>query len=356
MRSRGNRFLLSCAALTLVGFPELDAVAQPLALPSTAPPALACVAPQRAARADSLLADKMAVADRAIEAGTPGAWTALADLAQYACAITGDRLPADAAFRRCFRQCADERDIYFAHWFYAQTLERFGDLLGAENQYLAALQSRDDPQNAYTVYMSYATLLQRQGRVRDALDVLNRFAGDWSYRSPPMQLKLALMRELRMDTRAEEQAAHRRPDTDLARTRTDLPPMSAIPVARSPAAHAPFGRTIEVVGNAWIEPAREAGAPRPGLLIYRRASMPDPVTFARSVALEHGQRFLVVVDLGESGCRVAVGAARYDLEECPWRTGRADASHFRVVEERTLVPPPFVVRPAPPTLPVGAAP
>jgi tetratricopeptide (TPR) repeat protein len=346
-----NRFLLSCALLTLAAGPEHEAIAQPF----FTPPAPACVAPKRATRADSLLADKIAAADRSIEAGKPGAWTALADLAQYACAITGDRLPADAAFRRCIRECTDERDVYFAHVIYAQMLDRFGDVLGAENQYLQALQSRDEPQDAYTAYIGYANMLERQGRTRDALDVLNRFAGDWSYRSPTMQLKLSLMRELGMDTQAEEEGAKQRPDTDLARTRADSPPLSAIPVERNPLAQAAFGRTIEVVGNAWIEPAAEAGAPRPGQLLYRRASMPDPRTFARSVALAPGQRFVVVVDLGTSGCRVAVGDARYDLEECPWRTGRADAGLFRVVEERTPLAPPVVVRPRPP-LPVGPSP
>jgi hypothetical protein len=346
-----NRFLLACAALTLAAGAKLDAVAQPFA----PPPAPACVAPKNTAQADALLADKIAAADRSIDAGKPGTWTALADLAQYACAVTGDRLPADAAFRRCFRDCADERDIYFARWVYAQTLERFGDLLGAENQYLAALQSRDDPENAYTAYMSYATMLDRHGRTRDALDVLNRFAGNWSYRSPTMQLKLSLMRALGMDTRAEEDAAQRRPDTDLVRTRTDAPPLSAIPVERNPLAQAASGRTIEVIGTAWIEPAANGGASLPGRLLYRRASGPDPSAFAGSVELEPGQRFVVVVDLGVSGCRVAVGDARYDLEECPWRTGRADASLFRVVEERTPLPPPLVVRPTPP-LPVGPSP
>ena len=347
-----NRFLLSCAALTLAASLGHDAVAQPF----SAPAAPACV-PKKARQADALLAGKIAAADRSIAAGKPGTWTALADLAQYSCAVTGDRLPADAAFRRCFRECTDEREIYFAHWFYAQMLERFGDLLGAENQYLAALQSRDDPENAYTAYMSYATMLERQGRTRDALDVLDRFAGDWSYRSPPMQRKLALMRELGMDTRVEEEAAKQRPDSDLARTRADAPPMSAIPVERNPLAQAAYGRTIEVIGNAWIEPAQGAGAtaPQPGHLRYHRASMPDPRTFARSVELTPGQRFVVVVNLGESGCRVAVGDARYDLEECPWRSGRADASLFRIVEERTPLPPPLVVRPMPP-LPVGPSP
>jgi tetratricopeptide (TPR) repeat protein len=346
-----NRVLLACVALTLALGLGLDAAAQPFAGPR-APP---CVAPRKAAQADALLADKIAAANRSIDARKPGTWAALSDLAQYACAVAGDRLPADAAFRRCFRECPDERDIYFAHWFYAQTLERFGDLLDAENQYLAALQSRDDPQNAYTAYMSYATMLERQGRTRDALDVLNRFAGDWSYRSPPMQLELSLMRALGMDTRAEEEAATQRPDTDLARIRADAPPLSAIPVERNSLAQAPFGRTIEVVGNAWIEPAAQAGAPRPGLLVYRRASGPDPSAFGRGVELQPGQRFVVVVNIGESGCRVSVGDARYDLEECPWRTRRADASLFRVVEERTPLPPPLVVRPRPP-LPVGASP
>ena len=348
----GKRVLLWCAsALTLAAGLAPDAVAQPF----SPPPAPACVAPKNPGQADSRLADKIAAADRSIEAGKPGTWAALADLAQYVCAIAGDRLPADAAFRRCFRDCADERDIYFAHWFYAQTLERFGDLLGAENQYLAALQSRDDPENAYTAYMSYATMLERQGRTRDALDVLTRFAGDWSYKSPTMQLKLSLMRTLGMDTLAEEQAAQRRPDTDLVRTRNDMPPISAIPVDRNPLAQAPFGRTIEVVGNALIEPAAEAGAPQPGHLRYHRASMPDPTTFARRVVLGPGQRFVVVVDLGESGCRVAVGDTRYDLEECPWRTGRADAGLFRVEEERTPLPPAVVGRPTPP-LAVGPTP
>ena len=335
-----TRILLSCAALTLAGGLGLDALAQPFAVPR----APACVAKENATQRDTLLADKIAAVDRSIDARRPGTWAALADLAQYACAITGDRLPADAAFRRCFRECADQRDIYFAHWLYAQTLERFGDLLGAENQYLAALQSRDDPENAYTAYMSYATMLERQGRTRDALDVLNRFAGDWSYRSPTMQLKLSLMRALGMDTRAEEEAAQQRPDTDLVRIGADAPPLSAIPVERNSLAQAPFGRTIEVVGNAWLEPAAEAGAPRPGLLVYRRASGPDPSALGRGVDLEPGQRFVVVVDIGESGCRVAVGDARYDLEECPWRTGRADASLFRVVEERTPLGSPLAGR------------
>jgi hypothetical protein len=344
----GNWGPLSFAfALTLALGLAPVAAAQPF----TPPPAPPCVAAKNPGQADARLADKIAAADRSIEAGKPGTWTALADLAQYACMITGDRLPADAAFQRCFRNCTDQREIYFAHWVYAQTLERFGDLLGAENQYLAALRLRDDPENAYTVYMSYAAMLERHGRTRDALDVLNRFAGDWSYSSPTMQLKLWLMRKLGMDTGAEEAEAKRRPSTDLVRTRIDQPPMSAIPIERNPLAQAPFGRTIEVVGNAVIEPAAEAGAPQPGHLRYHRASMPDPNTLARTVALGPGQRFVVVVDLGESGCRVAVGDTRYDLEECPWRTGGTDAGLFRVVDERTPLPPPLTLRPAsPPTV------
>jgi hypothetical protein len=349
----GHRVLLSCAVLALAAGLQPYAAGQAFMGPPPSP----CVAPTTGAQANSQLADKIAAANRSIDAGKPGAWTALADLAQYVCAVTGDRRPADAAFRRCLRQCTDERDVYFAHWLYAQTLERFGDVLGAENEHLAALRSRADPENAYTALMGYAAMLERQGRTRDALDVLNRYAGDRSYRSPVTQLKLSLMRELGMDTRAEEEAAQRRPDTDLGRDRTDSPPLSAIPVERNPLAQAAFGRTIEVVGNAWIAPAKEDGdgAPQPGHLRYHRASFPDPRAFARNVALKPGQRFLVVADLDASGCRVAVGDARYDLEECPWRSGRADANLFRVVEERTPVPPPFVLRPTPP-LPVGPTP
>jgi len=261
-------------------------------------------------------------------------------------------LPVDAAFRRCIRDCANERDIYFARNTYAQVLERFGDLSGAENQYLQALEASDDPHRAFTAHYGYATMLERHGRPRDALDVLNRFAGDWSYVSPTMQLKLSLMRELGMDTRAEEEAAKRRSNSDLVLTRLDAPPMSAIPVEQNSLAQNAFGRTIEVVGNAWIEPAADGGGPGPGRLYYRRAGMPDPSTFARRVALTPGQRFLVVADLGASGCRVAVGDARYDVEECPWRSGRADAGLFRVVDERTPLPPPISVQPRPP-LPVG---
>ena len=345
-----TRWPIPCAVLALAASLIFDADAQPFQPPVEPTP---CVA-RRVTPADSLLAEKIAAADRSIEAGKPGAWTALADLAQYSCAITGDRLPADAAFRRCIRDCADDRDIYFARIFYAQTLERFGDLLGTENQYLQALQSRENPHDAYTAYMGYATMLERHGRTRDALDVLNRFAGDWSYRSPPLQLKLSLMRALGMDTLAEEDAAKRRSDSDLVRTRLDSPPLSAIPVERNPLAQAAFGRTIEVVGNAWIEPAAEA-KPGPGRLVYRRASGPDPVAFARSIALEPGQRFVAVADLGASGCRVGVGDTRYDLEDCPWRSGRADASLFRVVDERTPLPPAVSFRPTPP-LPVGATP
>jgi hypothetical protein len=340
MHTRLGVLGVSLALVTL-----LDAAAQPF--PSAPAPA-PCVAPTRAAQADARLAEKIAAADRMIEAGRPGAWTALADLAQYACAVTGDRLAVDAAFRRCIRDCADERDVYFAHIFYAQTLERFDDLLGAENQFLQALQSREEPQDAYTAYMGYATMLERHGRARDALDVLNRFAGDWSYRSPPMQLELSLMRQLGMDTRAEEEAAKQRSDADLVRTRLDSPPMSAIPVERNPLAQAAFGRTIEVVGNVSIEPAAEAGAPGPGRLVYRRASMPDPSGFAKTVALVPGQRFVAVADLGASGCRVAVGDARYDLEDCPWRSGRSDANLFRVVDERTPLAPPVDLRPTSP--------
>ncbi|MEO8467742.1 MAG: hypothetical protein ABI640_20650 [Gammaproteobacteria bacterium] len=342
----GTRFLLLCALPTLAAGLELDATAQPF----MGPPPEACVARNTRTYDESLLTAKIAAADRSIDAGKPGAWTELAELAHYVCAITGDRLPADAAFRRCIRQCTNERDVYFAHSFYAQTLERFGDVFGAENEYLVALQSSRDPENAYTAFMGYAAMLQRQGRTRDALDVLNRYAGDGSSRSLTTLFKLWLMRELGMDTRAEEKAAQQRPDTDLARNRADSPPMSAIPVERNSLAQAAFGRTIEVVGNVWIAPAKEdgAGAPQPGHLRYHRASFPDPLTFARKVSFEPGQRFLVVLDLGESGCRVAVGAARYDLEECPWRNGRADANLFRVVEENTPTPPPLVRRPIPP--------
>jgi hypothetical protein len=346
-----ERWLVSCALVALVAGVGLDAGAQPFPGMPAPPP---CVA-KRGPQADARLAEKIAAADRSIESRKPGAWTVLADLAQYACAVAGDRLPVDAAFQRCIRECADERDVYFARVLYAQALERFGDLLGAENQYLNALQSSEDPHRAYMAHHGYATMLERHGRTRDALDVLNRFAGEWSYRSPTMQLKLSLMRELGMDTRAEEEAAKRRSDADLALARLDAPPMSAIPVERNPLAQLAFGRTIEVVGNAWIEPVADGGGPGPGRLYYRSASMPDRDSFARKVALEPGQRFLVVADLGASGCRVAVGDARYDLEECPWRSGRADAALFRVVAERTPVPPAVSIQPRPP-LPVGPTP
>ena len=343
-----ERWLVSCAALALAAGLELGAGAQTFrAMPAPQP----CVA-KVAVKADMRLPDKIAAADRAIDSGKPGAWAALADLAQYSCAVTGVRLPVDTAFRRCIRDCADERDVYFARIFYAQVLERFGDLSGAENQYLQALEASDDPHRAFAAHYGYATMLERHGRTRDALDVLNRFAGDWSYVSPTMQLKLTLMRELGMDTRAEEEAAKRRSNSDLVLTRLDAPPMSAIPVEQNSLAQNAFGRTIEVVGNAWIEPAADGGGPGPGRLYYRRAGMPDPTTFTRHVALTPGQRFLVVADLGASGCRVAVGDARYDVEECPWRSGRADASLFRVVDERTPLPPPISAQPRSP-LPVG---
>jgi hypothetical protein len=334
------RSWFSCAALALAAAAELDAGAQFFQSPP-APPA--CVA-KRAPVPDPKLTEKIAAADRAIEPGRPGAWTALADLAQYSCAIAGDRLPADSAFRRCIRDCVDERDVYFAYVFYAQVLEQFGDVLGAETQFLRALQSRDKPEDAYTAYMGYAAMLERQRRTRDALDVLNRFAGDWSYTSPPLRLKLSLMQQLGMDTTAEEEAAKKRSDADLVRTRLDSPPMSAIPVEQNPLARAAFGYTIEIAADAWIEPAAEAGAPGLGRLLYRRASMPDPSTFARTVALVPGQRFVVVADLASVGCRVAVGEARYDVDECPWRSGRADASWFRIVDERTPLEPPIRIR------------
>ena len=346
-----NRFLLSCALLTLAASPEPEAVAQPF----FTPPAPACVAPTKATQADSLLADKIAAADRSIEAGKPGAWTALADLAQYACAIVGDRLPADAAFRRCIRQCADERDVYFAHVILradARSVRRCARR-GEPVPPSASIEGQA-PRRVHGVHGLREHARATRPNARRARRA-EPFCGEWSYRSPTMQLKLSLMRKLGMDTQAEEEAAKQRPDTDLARMRADAPPMSAIPVERNPLAQAAFGRTIEVVGNAWIEPAAEAGAPQPGHLLYRRASMPDPRTFARSVALAPGQRFVVVVDLGTSGCRVAVDDARYDLEECPWRTGRADADLFRVVEERTPLAPPVVVRPRPP-IPVGPSP
>ena len=344
-----ERWLVSCAALALAAGVEVGAGAQLFrAMPEPQP----CVAKRVAPAADPRLTEKIAGADRAIDAAKPGAWTALADLAQYSCAVTGDRLPVDAAFRRCIRDCAHERDIYFARNTYAQVLERFGDLSGAENQYLQALQASDDPHRAYTAHYGYATMLERHGRTRDALDVLNRFAGDWSYVSPTMQLKLSLMRELGMDTRAEEEAAKRRSDSDLVLTRLDAPPLSAIPVEQNSLAQNAFGRTIEVVGNAWIESAAGGSAPGPGRLYYRRAGTSDPAAFKRSVELKPGQRFLVVADLGASGCRVAVGEARYDVEECPWRSGRADASLFRVVDERTPLPPAISVQPRSP-IPTG---
>ena len=288
-------WLISCAALSVAGAGfGLDAGAQSYQ-ELTEP--VACVA-NRAAQPDPVLAAKVAAADQSIGQGKPGAWSALADLGQYACVATGDRQPADAAFRRCISRCVDERDVYFARIFYANVLERFGDLLGAENQYLQALQSSRDAQRGYTAYM---------------------------------------------DTRAEEAAAKGRSDADLARTRSDAPPLSAIPVESNSLAQLAFGRTIEVVGNAWIEPA-DGSSRGSGVLNYRRASMPDPRTFARTVAFASGQRFVVVADLGAAGCRIAVGDARYDVEECPWRSGRADAGLFRVVDERTPLEPALRIR------------
>jgi hypothetical protein len=45
---------------------------------------------------------------------------------------------------------------------------------------------------------------------------------------------------------------------------------------------------------------------------------------------------------------VLVDRARYDVEDCPWRTGRVDANLFRVVEERAPLAPPVDLRPRPP--------
>jgi hypothetical protein len=64
-----------------------------------------------------------------------------------------------------------------------------------------------------------------------------------------------------------------------------------------------------------------------------------------------------VADLGGAGCRVLMEGARYDLEDCPWRSGRSDAYLFRIVDERTPLEAPLTIRPRSPVAePLGSAP
>jgi tetratricopeptide (TPR) repeat protein len=299
------------------------------------PTPTACAAPSAQVGADDRLATKIEAVERHIGDREPIAWPKLADLAQYACAI-GDRGAVDNAFLRCFRDCVDEHDVYLAHVYYAATLERFGDLLGAENQYLDAITAEPDPSEALSAYSGYAGLLERSGRPREALDLLNRLPAGSGAATNAWPLKLALMRELGMDLRGVA------PPTGSPRVTRIDPPLSAIPVEDNPLAQSAFATAIEVTADVWIEPKAGVSVEQPGHLYYHRASTPDPAAFERRLLLTRGEQFLVVADLGSEGCRVLVGDARYDIETCPWRGAAATTETlFRVVGERVPAPPPF---------------
>src|SRR5262249_10840308 len=122
--------------------------------------------------ADINVDDLAAAAERAIDTQQRNVWPALGRLSMGACAI-GSGATVDRVFAHCFTACMDETDRYVAEIEYAAVLERFGDGVGSELHYQRAIALKAEPEDALTAYTNYAAFLDRVGRPRDALELLN---------------------------------------------------------------------------------------------------------------------------------------------------------------------------------------
>ncbi|HUO66556.1 MAG TPA: tetratricopeptide repeat protein [Gammaproteobacteria bacterium] len=315
-----------------------------------------CGAPRAPGLVDPNVSELAAAAERAIDTQQRNVWPTLGRLSMGACAM-GVRDVVDRVFTRCFTECVDETDRYVAEIEYATTLERFGDALGAELHFQRAIALKDEPENALTAFTNYAAFLDRSGRPRDALELLNRIPANSNAARSMYPLKLVLMQKLGMQG-SPEMAALTRAPPPFGRPPIDVP-LSAIPAEDNPLAQRPFAKRIAVSADVTIEPRASATGVETAHLYYRRASMPDPSAFEATARIPRGETFDDIVDLGASGCRILWHGARYDIDDCPWRAGSTRAQEapalYSIVDDKVRTQPAISFRPTPP-VPLGAAP
>jgi hypothetical protein len=94
----------------------------------------------------------------------------------------------------------------------------------------------------------------------------------------------------------------------------------------------PATRTcIEVLRDVRIEPQVFGRAGEKGRLDYFRSSTASPVV----IDLVQGQRFEMVLELGEGSCRIEIERQSFDLQSCPWLPGFVSRQDdvYRVVTE-----------------------
>jgi hypothetical protein len=327
------------------------AYAQPFGVPVQR-----CGAPRDPGLVDPNVAELTAAAEHAIETQPRNVWPALGKLSAAACAMNA-RDVVDRVFARCFTACLDEVDRYVAEVEYASTLERFGDSLGAELHFQRAIALKDDPENALTAYTNYAMFLDRSGRPRDALELLNRIAPNSSAARSMFPLKLMFMQKLGMRGSPEMSALLRAPPP-IDRPAIDVP-TSAMPAEDNPLAQRPFAKRIAVSADVTIEPRARATGIVPAHLYYRRVSGPDPSAFEAPGPIPRGETFDDLLDLGATGCRILWHGARYDVDDCPWRSGSSRAqeapSLYTIVDDKVRTQSPILFQPTLP-LPLGDTP
>ncbi len=339
------------AILALAMGLQFDAGAQPFAIPVQR-----CGAPRDAGLINPNVGELAAAAERAIDTQQRNVWPALAKLSAGACAM-GSRDVIDRVFARCFTQCVDDVDRYVAEIEYASTLERFGDALGAELHFQRAIALKAEPETALTAYTNYAAFLDRSGRPRDALELLNRIPADSAGARSMFPLKLMLMQKLGMKD-SPEMAALTHTPPPFGRPPIDVP-LSAIPVEDNPLAQRPFAKRIAVSADVTIEPRAGATGVQPAHLYYRRASMPAPSAFEATARITRGETFDDIVDLGATGCRILWHGARYDVDDCPWRAGSARAQEapalYSIVDDKVRTQS-AILLPARPPMSLGDTP
>jgi hypothetical protein len=316
--------------------------------------------------ADINVDDLAAAAERAIDTQQRNVWPALGRLSMGACAI-GSRDAVDRVFAHCLTACVDATDRYVAEIEYAAVLERFGDALGSDLHYQRAIAMKAEPEDALTAYTNYAAFLDRVGRPRDALELLNRIAPDSRAAVSVYPLQIGLLLKLGMGDSPEMKAlvrAHIGPDGAGGPMRFGRPPidvpMSAIPVEDNPLAQRPFAKRISVSADVTLEPRSRAAGVEPAHLYYRSVMMRDLTQREAKTLVPRGETFDDIADLGATGCRILWHDARYDVEDCPWRAGSARASEARTIytivddKVRTQSPLAGIVPRSP--LPVGDTP
>jgi hypothetical protein len=328
-----------------------EARAQPFGMPVQR-----CGSPRDPGLVDPNVGELAAAAERAIDTQQRNVWPALGKLSAGACAM-GARDVVDRVFAHCFTACVDDVDRYVAEIDYAATLERFGDALGAELHFQRAIALKAEPESALTAYTNYAAFLDRSGRPRDALELLNRIPPDSTGARSMFPLKLMLMQKLGMQN-SPEMAALTHTPPPFGRPPIDVP-MSAIPAEDNPLAQRPFAKRIAVSADVTIEPRARATGVQPGHLYYHRAAMPDPSTFEATTRVPRGETFDDIVDLGATGCRILWHGARYDVDDCPWRAGSARAQEaptlYAIVDDKVRTQSAILFQPTPP-LPLGDTP